>query len=145
MGRFVAAFLGLLAAGCVSASVHRLDQDIRPPQPPDAIEVLEETPEEPYTVIAHIECQTDAVFHDVDDLHRKLIDEAAELGGDALILGTESSCHQPVIVATGMIQARGTTLQADVIVYDRANDPGRRPAPTSAVSSSGRTRDSAPH
>ncbi len=128
MGRLVPALLGLLAAGCVSASVHRLDQDIRPPRPPDVIEVLEEAPEKPYTVIAHVECQTDAVFHDVDDLHRKLVDEAAELGGDALILGAESACHQPIIVATGMIQAEGTTLQADVIVYDRSDDSDRRSA-----------------
>jgi hypothetical protein len=124
MGRLVPAFVGLLAAGCVSASVHRLDQDIRPPRPPDVIEVLEETPEKPYTVIAHIECETDAVFHDVDDLRRKLIEEAAELGGDALILGPESRSSQPIILTTGMIMSEQKGLEADVIVFDRSDGIG---------------------
>ena len=133
MRRFAVAFVGLLAAGCVSASVHRLDNDIRPPRPPDGIEVLDETPERPYTVIAHIECQTDAVFHDVDDLRRKLIDEAAELGGDALILGPESTESQPIILTTGMIMSEEKTLEADVIVFDRADGAGRGSASMSAI------------
>jgi hypothetical protein len=124
MGRLVPALLGLLAAGCVSASVHRLDQDIRPPRPPDVIEVLEETPEKPFIVIAHIECQTDAVFHDVDDLRRKLIEEAAELGGDALILGTETTCDQPIILTTGMIMSEQKSLEGDVIVFRNSDDVG---------------------
>jgi hypothetical protein len=127
MERRVPAFVGLLAAGCVSASVHRLDQDIRPPRPPDVIEVLEETPEKPYTVIAHIECQTDAVFHDSEDLRRRLVEEAAELGGDALILGAEATCRQPIIVTSGMIQAEGKTLGADVIVYGHSDDMDDHP------------------
>jgi hypothetical protein len=133
MGRLVIAFVGLLAAGCVSASVHRLDQDIRPPRPPDVIEVLEETPETPYTVIAHIECHTDAVFHDVEDLRRKLVEEAAELGGDALILGPESTESQPIILTTGMIMSEQKRLEADVIVFDRAKDTGGRSSSTSAL------------
>lgn len=123
MGRPVVALLGVLAAGCVSASVHRLDQDLRPPCAPEAIEVLEEAPDCPYTVIARIESKSDAVFHGYDDLRRKLVEEAAELGGEALILGPEESDHHPIFLATGMIMSEEKTLEADVIVFDRTEEP----------------------
>ena len=127
MGRPIVALLGVLAAGCVSASVHRFDQDLRPPCLPEAIEVLEEAPDCPYTVIAHIESRTDAVFHGSDDLRRKLIEEAAELGGDAVILGSETSDHEPIFLVTGMIMSEEKTLEADVIVFDRPENAGSAP------------------
>jgi len=122
MGRLAAVLLGVLAAGCVSASVHRLDQDLRPPCLPEAIEVLEEAPECPYTVIAHIESKSDAIFRGYDDLRRKLVEEAAELGGDALILGPEESGHQPIFLVTGMVMSETKALEADVIVFDRTEE-----------------------
>ena len=127
MGRAVVALWGVLAAGCVSASVHRLDQDLRPPCPPEAIEVLEEAPDCPYTVIAHVESKSDAVFHGYDDLRRRLIEEAAGLGGDAVILGPRHSDHQPIFLATGMVMSEQKTLDADVIVFDRSEGAGRSP------------------
>ena len=124
MGRPVVALVGVLAAGCVSASVHRLDQDLRPPCAPEVIEVLEEAPDCPYTVIARIESKSDAVFHGYDDLRRKLVAEAAELGGEAVILGPEDSDHQPIFLVTGMIMSEEKTLEAEVIVFDRVEDAG---------------------
>ena len=124
MGRPVVALLGVLAAGCVSASVHRLDQDLRPPCAPEMIEVLEEAPDCPYTVIARIESKSDAVFHGYDDLRRKLVEEAAELGGEALILGGEGRDSYPIILTTGLIMSEEKTLEAEVIVFDRAEDTG---------------------
>ena len=124
MGRPVVALLGVLAAGCVSASVHRLDQDLRPPCAPEGIEVLEEAPDCPYTVIARIESRSDAVFHGYDDLRRKLVEEAAELGGDALSLGAEDRDSYPIILTTGMIMSEEKTLEADVIVFDRPDGGG---------------------
>jgi hypothetical protein len=124
MGRPVVALLGVLAAGCVSASVHRLDQDLRPPCPPEVIEVLEEAPDCPYTVIARIESKSDAVFHGYDDLRRKLVEEAAELGGDALILGPEDKDSYPIFLTTGMIMSEEKTLEAEVIVFDRPEEAG---------------------
>jgi hypothetical protein len=122
MGRPVVALLGVLAAGCVTASVHRLDQDLRPPSPPDAVQVLEQAPDGPYTVIAHIESRSGALFHGSEDLRRKLIEEAAALGGDALILGPEGRDSQPIILVTGMIMSEEKTLEADVIVFDRPQE-----------------------
>ena len=118
MGRTVPILVSVLAAGCMSANVHRLDQDIRPPRPPEAIEVLEEAPTQSYTVIAHIESKADAVFKSHDDLRARMIGEAAELGGDALILGPESTESQPIILVTGMIMSEQKTLEADVIVFN---------------------------
>jgi hypothetical protein len=123
MRRLVAPLLGLLVAGCVTASVHRLDQAIRPPSPPEAIEVLEASPDSPYTVIAHIESQTSAVFRGSDDLRRLLVEKAAELGGDALILGPEEEESTPIILPTAMIMSTEKKLEADVIVFDRAPAP----------------------
>ena len=124
MGRPVVALLGVLAAGCVSASVHRLDQGFRPPCLPEAIEVLEEAPDCPYTVIAHVESKSDAIFRSYDDLRHRLVEEAAELGGDALILGPEESDHQPIFLVTGMVMSEKKVLEADVIVFDRAENAG---------------------
>jgi len=108
----------VLAAGCVTAKVHRLDQDVRPARPPDAIETLAEAPDRPYAVIARIESKSDAVFDSFDDLRTRMIAEAAELGGDALILGPESRSSQPIILTTGMIMSEQKRLEADVIVFD---------------------------
>ncbi len=124
MGRPVVALLGVLAAGCVSASVHRFDQGLRPPCAPEMIEVLEEAPDCPYTVIARIESRSDAIFHSYDDLRRKLVEEAAELGGDALILGPEESDHHPIILTTGMIMSEEKMLEAEVIVFDHRGGAG---------------------
>ena len=120
MGRPVVALLGVLAAGCMSASVHRLDQGLRPPSPLEAIEVLEEAPDCPYTVIAHLESRSDDVFHGYDALRRKLVEEAASLGGDALILGPEDSQSQPIFLVTGMIMSERKLLEADVVVFEGA-------------------------
>jgi hypothetical protein len=127
MGRLPVALLGLLAAGCMSASVHRLDQDLRPPRPPEGIAVLDETPEEPYAVIAHIACESGVVFHGTDDLQRRLVEEAAALGGDALILGALSTESHPLFLGTAMIMSEEKVLEGDVIVY------GPRPAVESST------------
>ena len=48
----------------------------------------------------------------------RLVDEAARLGGHALILGPESTESQPILLAKGMIYADMTTLSADAIVFN---------------------------
>lgn len=119
MGRVLVALLGILAAGCVSANVHRMDEALRPPRPPEAVQVLDETPDQPHTVIAHIESKAKAVFESYGDLRARMIREAAELGGHALILGPESAESQPLILATGfLIMSEEKTLEADVIVFN---------------------------
>ncbi|MFC1661657.1 hypothetical protein ACFL3S_09435 [Gemmatimonadota bacterium] len=111
----------LLAAGCVSAEVQRLDQVPRPERSPDLIEVLFEKPDRPYTVIAVVESKTGTVFKGFDDLRRRLIAEAAKLGGDAVILGAEGSDATMLITAVSQIHSEEKKLTGEVIVFKHPN------------------------
>ena len=117
MRSMLAASIVLLAAGCVRADVMRLDQAPRPERSPDAIQLLLEKPDRPYTVIAVVEAKAGAIFKDFDDLRSRMIEEAAKLGGDAVILGTEDRESTFLITATGQIHSDQKKLRGDVIVY----------------------------
>jgi hypothetical protein len=86
--------------------MQRLDQDVRPARAPDSIVVLEEAPEQPYTVIARI-----------DDLRAKIVDEAAQVGGEAVIVGPESKETVFLILPTGMFPNEQKKLAGEVIVF----------------------------
>lgn len=118
MGRATVALLVVFTAGCVSANVERFDEALRRPRPLETIAVLSEAPQQPYTVIAHIESRTDGVVTECDDLRHRLVEEAARLGGHALILGPEATESQPILMAGGLIYAEQATLSADVIVFN---------------------------
>lgn len=90
----------LFAAGCVKVKVQHMDQVVRPARSPDAVEVLVAEPEQPYTVIAKIESSFEGALKGFDDLRREMIAKAAELGGDALILGPESKKSGVIFVPT---------------------------------------------
>ena len=109
----------LLAVGCVRADVRRLDQVVRPARSPDSIAVLLEKPQQPYTVIATIESTGETVFDSFDDVRRKMIVEAAQIGGDALILGPESTKSTFIILPTALIKSDRKELTAEVIVFNR--------------------------
>jgi hypothetical protein len=79
--------------------------------------VFEGAPEQPYTVIARIESQTGTVFQSFDDLRTKIIDRAAQLGGEAVILGPESRETEFIILMTGMVPSETKKLSAEVIVF----------------------------
>ena len=119
MKPMLAVSLMLLAAGCMSADVQRLDQAPRPERSPDAVQLLLEKPDQPYTVIAVVEAKADAIFRDFDDLRNRMIEEAAKLGGDAVILGTEDSESTFLITATGQIHSDRKKLRGEVIVFRR--------------------------
>jgi hypothetical protein len=109
----------LLAVGCVRADVRRLDQVVRPARSPDSIAVLLEEPQQPYSVIATIESTGETVFDSFNDLRRKMIAEAAQIGGDALILGPESTKSTFIILPTALIKSDRKELTAEVIVFNR--------------------------
>lgn len=117
MNRTFTLVVALLLASCVRAEVRRLDEAPRPERPPDAVELLFEAPDRPYTVIAVVESRTDAVFRDFDDLRVRLRAEAAKLGGDAVILGDETSDGTLLITATAQIHSEQKSLSGKVIVY----------------------------
>jgi hypothetical protein len=80
--------------------------------------VLEEAPDKPYTVIARVESKTDAVFESFDDLRTEIVDQAAELGGEAVIVGPESRETDFIILTTGMIASEKKKLVGEVVIFD---------------------------
>ena len=98
--------LCLFAVGCVSTNVQRLDQAARPARSPDSVAVLRETPQRPFTVIAEIEARGESVFDSFDDLRAAMMTEAARLGGDAVIVGPESTDTDFILTGFAMIRSR---------------------------------------
>ena len=109
----------LIAAGCISTNVRRLDQSVRPTVSPDSISVLSEKPDQPYAVIAVVKSTGKSAFDSFDDLREQLIVEAARLGGDALIVGTESKSSTPIFNTVGFVMSESKQLDGEVIVFDR--------------------------
>ncbi|MCL7972200.1 MAG: hypothetical protein M8866_08980 [marine benthic group bacterium] len=108
----------LLAAACVSTNVTPVDTTARASRPLDSVEVLEEPPSEAYTVIATIEAGSDFVFDSFDDIRNEMVAQAAELGGDALIVGPDSTETRFILTGTAMIQSDSRRLLGKVIVYE---------------------------
>jgi hypothetical protein len=109
----------LLLVGCVRADVQRLDQVVRPTQSPDSVTVLLERPQRPHTVIATIKGRGETVFDSFDDIRRRMIVDAAQIGGDALILGPEATKSTFLILPTALIKSDRKELTAEVIVFNR--------------------------
>ena len=119
MRKWLAASACCLALGCVNTSVHQLDQAVRPVRSVDSVSLLLEKPEQPYTVIAVIDANTGTVFDSFDDLRDEIIAEAAKLGGEAVILGSESTDTAFIFTGIAMIQSDTRKLAGEVIVYER--------------------------
>jgi len=111
----------LLAVGCINTSVQRLDHAVRPAISPESVTVLLEAPQQSYTVIAVIEAKAKTVFDSFDDLRDRMVAEAAELGGEGLILGSGSTDTDFVFTGITMIRSDTRQLTGLVIVYDRGN------------------------
>jgi len=110
----LAVILGTI--GCTSADVLRLDQTLRPQTSPDSVRLIAQEPQQPYTVIALVSVRPDPVFGSQDDARKRLLKEAARLGGDAVLLGAGSLTR----VGTGG-ESGGSQLllTGKVIVFDR--------------------------
>jgi len=117
MARTLLMVLCVVAGGCVTSQVQRLDSGVRPERARDSIAVLQKAPEQPFTVIARIETQTGTVFQSFDDLRAKIVDQAAQLGGEAVIVGPEFKETEFIFLTTGMIPSETKKLSADVIVF----------------------------
>jgi hypothetical protein len=109
--------LCLLAFGCVKVNVQQWDEIERPIREPESISVLLAEPEEPYTVIAVIESSFDGALKGFDDLRDELIIEAAQLGGDAVILGPESKSSGVIFVPTPIFFDK-KKLTGEVIAFN---------------------------
>ena len=112
------ASLCVLAAGCVHTSIQRVDPVVRPARSAESVTLLLEQPESPYTVVAVIEAKGETLFDSFDDLRRRILTEAAELGGDAVIVGPELTDTDFIFTGLTMIRSDTRMLSGQVIVYE---------------------------
>jgi len=119
MKKWLVASACLLAFGCVNTSVQQMDHTVRQVRSVDSVSLLLEEPEQPYTVIAVIDASTGTVFDSFDDLRDEISAEAAKLGGEAVILGSESTDSEFIFTGITMIQSDTKKLSGEVIVYER--------------------------
>ena len=136
MKRALPVCLSVLAVSCVSLEVQRLDEVARPPQPAESVAVLTQEPDEPYTVIAVLESSVDGALKGFDDLRSTMIDEAAQLGGDALILGPEAKTTGVIFVPTPLFFDE-MKLTGQVITFDPVSAPDGVRENTSAATAAG--------
>jgi hypothetical protein len=78
-----------------------------------------EEPPRPYKVIAVIETDGKSVFDSFDDLRRSVVSEAAKLGGEAVILVSETTDSEFVFSGNAMIESEIRGLIGQVIVFEQ--------------------------
>ena len=110
----LAVVLGVV--GCTHADVLCLDLTARPQTHPDSVRLIAQEPQQPYTVIALVSVRSDGLLFLEGDARKRLLKEAARLGGDAVLLDAGSLTR----VGTGG-EYGGSQLQlmGKVIVFDR--------------------------
>jgi len=103
--------------GCsTSADVLRLDSALRPQTRPDSVQVIAQEPQQRYTVIALVSVRSDPLLGSQDGARRRLVKEAARLGGDAVLLGAGSLTR---VGTGGEYGGSQLLLSGKVIVFDR--------------------------
>jgi len=120
MRRWLLTSVGLAALGCVSTHVQHFDQVIRPARSPDSVNVLLEEPDQPYTVIAVIESRGESVFDSFGHMRDAMVAEAAQLGGDALLLAQQVTDETFILAGTALIKSDRKRLTGKVIVFGQA-------------------------
>lgn len=86
----ISVLVALLAAGCSSLDVVTYDTSSRRAKDVDQVEVLLEKPTRGYRVIARIQFGPDAFVSDYQAQTAKVVDRAAAIGVDAVIVSYES-------------------------------------------------------
>jgi hypothetical protein len=92
--------------GCATTDVMRTDDGHRPPTAKADVKVFVEEPARPYTTVAIVQASDQGWGLSLEVLKRKMVERAAALGGDAVILGQQSA--QP---GGPYFMPMGTTLQ----------------------------------
>lgn len=102
MRRLALLVLVLATVGCATTSdVKRLDNTARAPTLQSDVAVLVEEPSRPYSVIAMVEVSDQGWGLSLEDLKQTMQREAAALGGDAVVIGTEASLSGTDFVPIG--------------------------------------------
>lgn len=89
--RALASLLCVLLLGCATADVMHLEQQPRASRKPSDVQVFLDEPTRPYTAIAIVQASDQGWGLSLDTLKGKMVEKAAALGGDAVILGQQSS------------------------------------------------------
>ena len=116
LSRVVPFAVVLGAVGCTSADVLRLDQTLRPQTPPDSVRLIAQEPQQPYTVIALVSVRVDPVLGSQEDGRKRLMKEAARLGGDAVLFDAGSLTR---VGTGGEYGGSQLILAGKVIVFNR--------------------------
>jgi len=114
LSRVVPLAVVLGTIGCARVDVLRLDQAIRPQTQADSVRLIAQEPQQPYTVIALVTVRSGATSAQSDQ--KRLLKEAARLGGDAVLLGIGSLTFVPTGGENGGTRRQ---LSGKVIVFDR--------------------------
>lgn len=96
---------GALVSGCARPAVLQTETPA-PARPVSSVEVLLDVPERPFRTVALIRSPHENLFRDVDTLKRQVVEKAAELGADAVILsfsGVEGGANGTGITSSGEI------------------------------------------
>jgi hypothetical protein len=121
MGRYMVVLSMLMLAACAKADVLMLDPVPRPRMSVDSVQVFVEEPAKLYRAIAVIEVSDQSWGLSLAKLTDKLKADAAKMGGEAVILGSQSTQSGAVIVPIGdVLYASATTerkLVGKVIVF----------------------------
>lgn len=127
MQRIVLLVMAAALAGCASSrpSLVRLDPAPRSPTSPERVEVLAASPARPHRVIARWSGNargTDA--QQERKLQQQAVREAAQLGGDAVVLHVDREVDAQLQAAeSGVAVAspikRSTRMVADVVVWEQ--------------------------
>ena len=101
----------LSALACTSATVLRLDPTLRPETVPSAIQLLGQEPTRPYKVIAIVSARSPGVGEDLAEARKRLLKEAAKLGGHAVLFDNSS------VTSVGGDNSERQQLTGKVIVF----------------------------
>ena len=112
----LAGVLGLI--GCMSAEVFQVSPRLQPQTHPDSVQLLAQEPTRPYTVIALLNVSSSDVSQ--ERMRRRLLKEAALLGGDAVLLGIGSLSYASF--GSGDFTSTARVLSGKVIVFTREGE-----------------------
>jgi hypothetical protein len=108
---------------CASASVLKIDATVLPPRDPSTVQVLLDEPCRKYKAVALVEVPDDGWALGLDALKKKLTAEVGTLGGDAVVLSSQSSTSGAMLVPVGNTYWAAPNMEEKlvgrVIVFER--------------------------
>ena len=122
MRTLLIALVALALGACgTTADVMRVDNTNRDASDLGAIRVFLDEPSQPYATVAMVKISDEGWDRSLEDLKVAMITEAAKLGGDAVIVGTETRNAGTAFVPVGNmyygIESSEKILVGKVIVF----------------------------